>query len=203
MDFIKPKFKNISQSPVLVATIITAILLIILLCLYKLDKLNKTTFSLINIFLICAIIFGLVWFICDTFVDNKKDHEVDEHIKTYLKNAKDDDSDFIDDNNNMREMHKSKNYPNPNLIPSLNTNANANANTNMNANADANYNYNANAFAAMTMNKFVNMEGGGKQTDIGSILEEPLTKVPEYRYIAKNKIPIPENIDMFLDRGNL
>mgnify|MGYP003394705813 CR=1 FL=1 len=195
MDFIKSKLKNISQSPVLVATIITAIVLIILLCLYKLDKLDKITFSLINIFLICAIIFGLVWFICDTFVDNKKDHEVDDHIKTYLKNVKnDDDSDNnVDVDNGMKERNGCVQYnynhnhdPNPNLIPSLN--------------ANANLNHNANVFGAMAMNKFANLEGG---SNIGSILEEPLTKVPEYRYIARNKIPIPDNIEMFLDRGNL
>jgi glutamine amidotransferase PdxT len=42
-----------------------------------------------------------------------------------------------------------------------------------------------------------------QSNDIQNILREPMIQhMPEYRYIAKNKIQIPEDIDVYLDRGN-
>lgn len=38
--------------------------------------------------------------------------------------------------------------------------------------------------------------------EIDNILKEPVTHAPEYHYIAKNKIQIPDEIDVYLDRGS-
>lgn len=47
-----------------------------------------------------------------------------------------------------------------------------------------------------------NQHAGSNKIEIDNILREPLTHAPEYRHIAKNKIQIPDKIDIYLDRGN-
>jgi hypothetical protein len=113
---------------------------------------------------------------------DKSDPEVDEHIKNYLKNAKDSSSSNNNNNNNNKHCVKFNSGANLNLVP----------------NVSADIKHQANLFGSKSLEKYATNNG-----IIESILEEPMPRVPEYRYIAKNKFPIPDNIDMFLDRGNL
>ena len=60
-----------------------------------------------------------------------------------------------------------------------------------------------NKFANEQIDESIEFNNLPIKEEINNILKEPITNIPEYRYIAKNKITIPDNIDVYLDRGNL
>ncbi|ARF10842.1 hypothetical protein Hokovirus_3_115 [Hokovirus HKV1] len=39
--------------------------------------------------------------------------------------------------------------------------------------------------------------------NIKNILEEPLNQIPEYKYMTTNNVQIPEDVDLYLDRGKI
>jgi len=212
MTTIKEGLKYVAESSVIIAAICTIIMLIAVLSFYKLGYFEYNNENMLKIVLGSVIVFGTVWFIADTILtwkDNMKreDEGINKFVESEAQSEKE-----------KKGLQENNQHQNGQIAGSIDMTANNNAKLNKNTNK-CNKDLNTNKMIKESNTKIttlkslpddqVIMSEIGLENDIAfhkeeinNILREPINQAPEYRYISKNKIQIPGDIDVYLDRGN-
>lgn len=184
MANIKESVKYVMGSSLIIAAVCTIIMLIVVLCLYKMEYFEYNNENMFKIVLLTAFVFGTTWFIADTIItwkDNvkKEDEGINEFAEAEAKSELEKQiikcvKEPIEPQFKQQQKVPKQSKPNPQINDDI----------------------------IMTEKMLFNQEISQKN-EINNILREPLSHAPEYRYIAKNQIQIPKDIDVYLDRGNL
>lgn len=185
------------SSSLTIATIASIIAIIVIFCLYQLGKIPNTNESLLKMFLLIIFVFGTTWFIADTVLSwrNDKDND-DSSVNKFLGDEKNSELEKnLIENKMDKNVIKEKTYPEPIQKGSNRTNLQPD---------ELNLASSRQDIKVTPMMKTKSNFVSSNKAEINDILKEPLTHVPEYRYIAKNKIQIPDElVDVYLDRGAL
>lgn len=172
------------KSSITIPLILSVLVFGILFMMYKMNKLDNQIYTPLNIGLITASVFIVSWFIVDTILTNKNNKEI-----LY---------DNIHKNNKEQIESSEMNYsarkePIKNLTKQNNKQSKQIAKQNI-----TKQNITKQNIAKDTVTTEIN-----NNQNIKNILEEPLNQIPEYKYMTTNNVQIPEDVDLYLDRGKI
>lgn len=185
---------NITNSPIIIPAIITIIVTVTFIILWHTDKIDKTIYNPFTIGIICFSTFIICWFIMDTYLYMKQKKEIYDNINKNNINQLESE---IKDNRNEYKNEYRKEYKKKSR-PLINDNTDNEIHALL---SDAEV-----STAEIPYKEFKKTKTRDKVNDsikINNILEQPLNQVPEYRYMTKNQVQVPDDVEIYLDRGKI